>query len=179
MKIYTYSGDDGKTGLAGGQRVHKTDIQIAAVGGLDELNAHLGVVRSLGVREDLDQMLQDIQSRLFDLGAMVAADSRHQPSVSISEQDVVAMERLIDILEEELKPLQKFILPSGEPVAAQTHLARAVCRRVEREMLLLQTETFPHLAPVFKYLNRLSDLLFVLARTFNAIQNTVETAFIR
>ena len=177
MKIYTRTGDDGETGLVGGQRVAKTDIQITAVGGLDELNAHLGVVRSFGIRADLDQMLQGIQSRLFDIGAIVATGSHVQPDISLSEQDLIAVERLIDILEEELPPLQKFILPGGEPAAAQAHLARTVCRRVEREVLTLQAESRSHLLMVFKYLNRLSDFLFVLARTLNAIQHTAETTW--
>lgn len=177
MKIYTRSGDDGETGLIGGQRVPKTDMQITAVGGLDELNAHLGVVRSFGIRADLDQMLQGIQSRLFDMGAIVATGPHGTSDISLSEQDIVAVERLIDVLEEELPPLQKFILPGGEPAAAHAHLARTVCRRVEREVLLLQSETRSHLLIVFKYLNRLSDFLFVLARTLNAIQHTVETTW--
>ena len=174
MKIYTRGGDQGETGLVGGGRIKKTAPQISAIGSLDELNAHLGVIRSFDVRADLDQMLQGIQSRLFDIGAIVAEGSAGESNIELSEQDSVALESLIDMLEQNLTPLKKFILPGGDPVAAQTHLARVVCRRAERDVLLGAPTANSKLPMVFKYLNRLSDFLFVLARTFNALHDTTE-----
>jgi cob(I)alamin adenosyltransferase len=164
MKIYTRGGDQGETGLVGGGRIKKAGPQIAAIGSLDELNAQLGIIRSFDVRADLDQMLQGIQSRLFDVGAIVAEGPNGESDIELSEQDSVALESLIDMLEQDLTPLKKFILPGGNSVAAQTHLARTVCRRAELPM-------------VFKYLNRLSDFLFVLARTFNSLHDTTESTW--
>ena len=177
MKIYTRGGDQGETGLVGGSRIKKMDPQIAAVGSLDELNAQLGVIRSFGVRADLDQMLQGIQSRLFDIGAIVAEGPTGESNIELSEQDSVALESLIDMLEQDLAPLKKFILPGGNPVAAQTHLARTVCRRAERDALLGAPTANPKLPMVFKYLNRLSDFLFMLARTFNSLSDTAESTW--
>jgi cob(I)alamin adenosyltransferase len=177
MKIYTRVGDQGETGLVGGGRIHKTDPQVAAVGSLDELNAQLGVIRSFDVRADLDQMLQGIQSRLFDVGAIVAEGPQGESNIALSEQDSIALESLIDMLEQDLAPLKKFILPGGHPVAAQTHLARTVCRRAERDVLVGAPVANPKLPMVFKYLNRLSDFLFVLARTLNAVHDTTESTW--
>ena len=177
MKIYTRGGDQGETGLVGGGRVRKTAPQIAAVGSLDELNAQLGVIRSFTIRADLDQMLQGIQSRLFDVGAIVAEGPTGATDIELSEQDSVALESLIDILQQDLVPLKKFILPGGNPVAAQTHLARVVCRRAERDVFIGAPTANRKLPMVIKYLNRLSDFLFVLARTFNASHDTTESTW--
>mgnify|MGYP006418450123 FL=1 len=177
MKIYTRGGDQGETGLVGGGRVRKTAPQIAAVGSLDELNAQLGVIRSFTIRADLDQMLQGIQSRLFDVGAIVAEGPTGATDIELSEQDSVALESLIDILQQDLVPLKKFILPGGNPVAAQTHLARVVCRRAERDVFIGAPTANRKLPMVFKYLNRLSDFLFVLARTFNSLHDMTESTW--
>ncbi|MGY8733520.1 MAG: cob(I)yrinic acid a,c-diamide adenosyltransferase [Pirellulales bacterium] len=177
MKIYTRGGDQGETGLVGGGRIKKAGPQIAAIGSLDELNAQLGIIRSFDVRADLDQMLQGIQSRLFDVGAIVAEGPNGESDIELSEQDSVALESLIDMLEQDLTPLKKFILPGGNSVAAQTHLARTVCRRAERDVFIGAPTANPKLPMVFKYLNRLSDFLFVLARTFNSLHDTTESTW--
>ena len=177
MRIYTRGGDEGETGLIGGSRIKKAAPQIAAIGSLDELNAHLGVIRSFDVRADLDQMLQGIQSRLCDVGAIVAEGPDGDSDIELPEQDIVALESLIDMLDQDLSPLKKFILPGGNPVAAQTHLARTVCRRAERDVFLGAPTANPKLPMVCKYLNRLSDFLFMLARTFNSLSDTAESTW--
>jgi cob(I)alamin adenosyltransferase len=122
-------------------------------------------------------MLQGIQSRLFDVGAIVAEGPDGDSDIELSEQDIVALESLIDMLDQDLAPLKKFILPGGNPVAAQTHLARTVCRRAERDVFLGAPTANPKLPMVCKYLNRLSDFLFVLARTFNSLSDTAESTW--
>jgi cob(I)alamin adenosyltransferase len=171
-RIYTRTGDDGTTGLIGGRRVPKDDPRIDAVGTVDELNAALAPVRvELGrsetVPEDLETLLDTVQHRLFDIGAELATPSPATPSGAIEEIQVRQLEEAIDRYDSQLAPLREFILPGGAPLAAQLHLARAVCRRAERQVVALAgiDQVRPE---VIRYLNRLSDLLFVAARATNA-----------
>lgn len=167
MKVYTKKGDTGETSLYGGARIPKDHIQIEAYGTVDELNAQLGVVMAyMDDEQELDFWLK-IQSRLFDIGAILASDGRKKGLFlpEIKEEHVEEMERKIDIIEEGLEPLKYFILPSGHMAIAQCHVARTVCRRAERAVVRLSHENA--VSPILiKYLNRLSDLLFVMAREF-------------
>jgi len=161
-RIYTRSGDKGDTGLVGGERLPKDDPLVQAIGDVDELNAVIGVARASGADEELDAALAAIQNELFDVGAALAGA---EPPDSFPP--VARLEQAIDDLEEQLPPLREFILPAGSPQAAHLHHARAVCRRAERSVV----GAFAGRAVVgaiLVYLNRLSDLLFVLARTANA-----------
>jgi cob(I)alamin adenosyltransferase len=171
MKIYTRTGDAGDTGLFGGERVSKASARVDAYGDVDELNSVLGVVRlhrfGAGSEDDFDRLLAAIQSRLFDLGAELANSKAKDLGISlVDDADITAMERAIDRAEEEVAPLKVFVVPGGAPLAAQLHVARTVCRRAERRVVALAAETT--LRPeVVRYLNRLSDLLFTLARLAN------------
>ena len=168
MKIYTRTGDTGETSLFDGTRVRKDDARVDAYGEVDELNAWLGLVRSSLGEDDLDDELGQIQRDLFAVGAELAdpADkiAARVTKASITEADVVRLEQLIDRLEEELAPLRRFILAGGAPAGAALHVARAVCRRAERRIVSLEP---PADGTVIRYINRLSDLLFVMARVVN------------
>ena len=174
MKIYTRTGDAGETGLFGGARVAKNDPRVEAYGTLDELNAQLGVARALTPPLEIAGLLQQIQASLFVLGAEVACVPEAIDRLGfelLSSLEVQALEAAIDEHEAELPPLKTFILPSGSPVGAALHVARTVCRRAERRCLDLQG-----LRPqVLIYLNRLGDLLFVLARRASYLAETQET----
>lgn len=155
-RIYTKTGDKGETGLHGGGRVSKSDPLMAALGDVDELNAHIGVARfHFAAWADVDGLLARIQNDLFALGASLAGAVGKPPSE-------IPLEQAIDRLQSELEPLRNFILPGGMQGAAALHVARAVCRRAERSLVALGGQD----AGV-RYLNRLSDLLFVLGRTAN------------
>ncbi len=171
-KIYTRTGDEGETSLLGGRRVRKDDLRIEAIGSVDEVNAVLGIVRvelsRSGVApENLDREIGEIQHRLFDLGAELAATSAGEVRAdALDGGNVAELESLIDKYEATLEPLRAFILPGGTPAASQLHLARCVCRRSERRLVQLMTHE-PVRGEVMQYVNRLSDLLFVLARAVN------------
>jgi cob(I)alamin adenosyltransferase len=170
MKVYTRRGDGGETDLFGGERVTKNHRRVCAYGDVDELNACLGIAAAATVQDDLCTDLRDIQGSLFDLGATLATPDAHHREKNkvpgVSAEDVAALETRIDALEEELAPLQRFILPGGTPAAAALHHARTVCRRAERSVVTLAHEdTLEDM--VVRYLNRLSDLLFVMARVEN------------
>jgi cob(I)alamin adenosyltransferase len=174
VKIYTRTGDRGETGLFGGGRVLKYEPRIEAYGAVDETNAIVGVVRALHPSQRVDQILEHIQNELFVVGAELAAPSpAGARSGRIEATHVARLEEMIDLCESQLEPLKRFILPGGAPTAAHLHHARTVCRRAERRVVALaQLETVsPHL---IAYLNRLSDLLFVLARFENARAGTLE-----
>ena len=175
MKIYTQTGDSGETGLAGGGRVSKSSLVIDAVGTIDEVNAVLGIVRSFTLTENIQDQLQEIQSRLFDVGAVVASREGYECGVTVDATESNWLEEKIDEFDKELPVLQHFILPGGHPAAAQTHLARSVCRRAERLIVSLQQETENQLGNILIYLNRLSDYLFVLARVLNTLHSEKET----
>ena len=168
-RVYTRTGDDGSTGLGGGQRVPKDSIRIAAFGTVDELNSHIGVAVAAGVNEMLGPALAAIQNELFHLGSdlcILEADKAKRPAPKIEARHVVALEALMDSLSEELSPLENFVLPGGCPAAAELHVARTVCRRAERLVIALSRKEAVGAFTV-KYLNRLSDALFVMARHEN------------
>lgn len=170
MKIYTRTGDGGDTALFGGTRVSKHDPRVAAYGEIDELNACLGTVRAQGeLPGDIGELLERLQKDLFAIGARLAdpADqvARRVAKAAVSEADIQRLEDWIDRFETELPPLRRFILPGGNRAGAQLHCARAVCRRAERSIVALGAGHVD--APVLVYVNRLSDLLFVLARVVN------------
>jgi cob(I)alamin adenosyltransferase len=172
MKIYTCTGDKGETGLVGGTRVSKNHPRLAAFGTVDELNAHLGLCRAGGLPSAIDAVVARLQHELFALGAELATPEGAKASVAlISEPQVAELERDIDAFDGRLAPLSQFILPGGAPVAAALHVARCVCRRAERELVSLAAST--NIRPeTIKYLNRVGDLLFVLARAANAEQGS-------
>ncbi|MBI4498646.1 MAG: cob(I)yrinic acid a,c-diamide adenosyltransferase [Chloroflexi bacterium] len=167
-KIYTRTGDAGETGLFAGGRVRKSHPRVEAYGAIDELNAHLGLARALGPDPELDGLLARVQAELFQLGADLATPLEASPKwlVRVEDTAVAALEREIDRFEAELEPLRNFILPGGSPVGAALHVARTVCRRAERHLVRLAEETQVNAAAV-RYVNRLSDWLFDLARLAN------------
>lgn len=171
-KIYTKTGDDGETGLFGGPRVRKDHLRIEAYGTVDELNAALGVVRSQSPPAELDALLETFQNQLFDLGAELATPEPQKFGiVGVAPGSILALEQAIDRHEAELEPLKQFILPGGTPIAAGLHMARTVCRRAERLLVSLTAQGAAEGTPISPetviYVNRLSDLLFVLARWVN------------
>ena len=168
-RIYTKTGDEGMTGLGGGQRVAKDSLRVEAYGTVDELNSQIGVALAIGLCERLTSELPAIQNQLFDLGADLATPATSQarhPVPTVQQRHIEALESLIDGLNEVVGPLTNFLLPGGSPGAAQLHVARTICRRAERETLTLSHEE-PIGDLVLPYLNRLSDLLFVVARFEN------------
>lgn len=170
MKIYTKRGDTGETDLLGGPRVAKDHRRVAAYGAVDELNAFLGVCAAETEQADFKLLLARIQGRMFDLGAYLASPNaarREKGRVpEPRDEDIAELERAIDGFETELAPLKRFILPGGTPAAAAFHVARTVCRRAEREAVALHREA-PQSEAALRLLNRLSDLLFVMARVEN------------
>src|SRR5262245_55565401 len=167
-RIYTRGGDTGKTSLGNGQRVAKHDLRVAAYGTVDEANAAIGVAR-LHAKGDADKMLARIQNDLFDLGADLCRPESPAPKgpvLRVIDAQVTRLEREIDRMNANLAPLNSFILPGGSAASAQLHLARTIVRRAERDMTLLAGKE--NINPVaIKYINRLSDHLFVLARVLN------------
>ncbi|MEZ4332573.1 MAG: cob(I)yrinic acid a,c-diamide adenosyltransferase [Myxococcota bacterium] len=184
MKIYTRRGDSGQTDLFGGERVGKDALRVAAYGEVDELNATLGVALAAGSDPALAPPLARIQSALFDIGASLATpDPQHRRKAGIAGVDAEAiaeLEQLIDRLEGPLAPLTTFILPGGSPAAAAFHVARTVCRRSERTVVHLASLPGESVEPdAVRYLNRLSDLLFVIARHENARAGVADVAWSR
>ena len=171
VKIYTRRGDSGETDLFGGERVGKEHLRVEAYGAVDELNAFLGVCVAESSQEDLLAICRTVQELLFDLGGYLASpDERRREKSAVPEphaEDVEALEQAIDSLETELAPLKCFILPGGTPASAAFHVARTVCRRAERRAVELHRKEALSAASL-RYLNRLSDLLFVMARIENA-----------
>jgi cob(I)alamin adenosyltransferase len=167
MKIYTRTGDGGATTLFDGTRIAKSDPRVDAYGDVDEANAVVGVVRAEALDADLDELLAEVQRDLFALGSRLADPAERiadrVTKIALGPADVTKLEAWIDKYETELTPLRRFILPSGTRAAAAMHLARTVCRRAERRMVALAVLEVEFLA----YMNRLSDLLFVLARVVN------------
>ena len=167
--IYTKTGDGGETALFGGGRVGKDDARVEAYGQVDELNSVIGVARAAGLGE-MDEFAQELQNQLFTVGSLLATPPTSKAAAhipKISPDWAVAMERAIDTFDEKLAPLRQFILPGGTAAAAALHHARTVCRRAERRVVsLARDESVP--PEVVVYLNRLSDLLFTMARVANA-----------
>lgn len=177
MKIYTKTGDAGETSLFDQSRVSKADARVDAYGEVDELNACLGVARAAGVDADIAGALERIQKQLFALGARLADPSSRiagrVTKAAVTESDVEALEQMIDSLEGELPPLRRFILPGGSAAGAHLHVARTVCRRAERRVVALGPGAVESILIV--YLNRLSDLLFVMGRAVNHRAGAAET----
>ena len=165
VKIYTKTGDQGDTTLFGGQRVPKDALRIEAYGTVDELNSVLGLVRADNLPSDVDAVLEQVQNDLFALGADLATPRLIQKKEvrRIEPRDVHTLEKQIDRFERSLKPLRSFVLPGGSPTAARLHLARTVCRRAERIVVRLSRNEDIGEGGIM-FLNRLSDLLFVIAR---------------
>ena len=183
MKVYTRGGDQGETSLVGGERVRKDATRVEAYGAVDELNALLGVVLADLEYEDLCEGLRGIQSTLFDLGAELATpdleqrEERGKSVPRVSEREVAEFEDWIDRMEAELAPLRNFILPGGSRPAALLHLARTICRRAERRVITLAAKEVVG-PPAVVYLNRLSDLLFVMARVVNRRSGLAEPTWV-
>lgn len=171
MKIYTKTGDEGTTGLFGGGRVSKDHARVEAYGDVDELNAFLGLARAAELMPQIDEVLVAVQRDLFSIGALLATPDpgkmqQHLTKARIGDDRIAELEHAIDACDRELEPLKAFILPGGTNKAAALHVARTVCRRAERRVIHLQREVeIPQIVVV--YLNRLSDLLFTLARLAN------------
>jgi cob(I)alamin adenosyltransferase len=167
MKIYTKTGDKGTTSLIGGTKVAKSHLRIEAYGTVDELNSYTGLCRDLLTDNNSRAVLQEIQDRLFTIGSSLACDPVKEPKMKIpdiKEEDISFLEKEIDKLNEALPPMKNFILPGGHLTVSHLHVARCVCRRAERCTVRLSEEGNETEPIVVKYLNRLSDYLFVLAR---------------
>ena len=171
MKIYTKTGDAGDTGLFGGGRVQKDDPRVEAYGDVDELNAVLGLARAVEPLPRVDEVLMPMQRDLFSIGALLATPDlekmhNHLSKANIDEKRITELEKAIDACEAELEPLRAFIIPGGSRKGAVLHVARTVCRRAERKVVHLRRDVeIPGIVVI--YLNRLSDLLFMLARVAN------------
>jgi cob(I)alamin adenosyltransferase len=181
MKIYTRTGDQGQTGLFGGGRVGKDDPRVEAYGDVDELNAAIGLARAIESAPRIDEVLVSVQRDLFSLGALLATpdlDKMHQhlAKALIDAARIVQLEQAIDDADADLPPLHAFVVPGGTPKAAALHVARTVCRRAERRVIhLASTVDLPPLVVI--YLNRLSDLLFTLARLANHLAGAGEVTW--
>lgn len=176
MKLYTKTGDSGDTGLFGGLRVAKDDVRVEAYGTVDELSAAIGVARAAGLVAEVDGVLEPIQADLFTLGAELAVAPGKEDKLGmrpIDGDDIARLEGAIDAADGALEPLKSFVLPGGSPGAAALHLARTVCRRAERRVIAARSTT-PVRAEVVIYLNRLSDLLFALARRENGARGVAD-----
>lgn len=166
MKVYTKTGDKGTTVLIGGTRVAKNNVRLEAYGGIDELNSYLGMIRSYPIDEESRKELIEIQNILFVVGANLATDtavSNLQQKMPCTDADVAYLEQAIDRMDAELPPLQYFVLPGGDPAVSACHIARTVCRRVERRIVDM-SEAIEVEDVIVRYINRLSDYLFVLGR---------------
>ncbi len=176
MKIYTKTGDDGTTGLIGNKRVKKSNPRIASYGMIDELNASIGIILSSKLGKDIRDLLTRIQNDLFVVGADLANPNLENKSNRVTSEMISYLENEIDRLEEKLSPITYFILPGGDLIASQVHLARAICRRAETNMVnLSEVDAINNLCII--YVNRLSDLLFVVARTINKRKKISDVAW--
>lgn len=186
MKIYTKTGDKGTTALFGGTRVPKHHIRIESYGTVDELNSHIGLIRDQEIDQRSKEILMQVQDRLFTLGAILATDpekamlknGKERLNIpKIDEEDILLLETEMDTMNEDLPPMTHFVLPGGHPTVSYCHIARCVCRRAERLSTLLH-EQEPTDERVLKYLNRLSDYLFVLARKLTYLLQAEEIKWI-
>lgn len=176
MKIYTKTGDDGTTGLQGGKRISKSDLRILAYGSIDETNSCLGIVLSHDLDSDIKDLLTQIQNELFVAGSDLSDPNLANTKNRATDPMIANLEKNIDKFEEELTPLGNFILPGGHRVASYLHLARTIARRAETQVVALSKQE--QLNPTCqKYLNRLSDLLFVLARVINKRVGTADVVW--
>ena len=179
FKIYTKTGDKGTTSLIGGTKVLKSDPLIEAYGTVDELNSYIGLCRDLLTIESVREILGEVQDRLLTIGAQLASDPGKKLKMKIPDlrdDDVLSLEKQIDSMEEALPEMKNFILPGGHPTVSHLHIARCICRRAERACVRLQDNHDEQLL-IIKYLNRLSDYLFVLARFTAQRMNVSETTW--
>ena len=171
LKIYTKTGDDGTTGLQGDKRILKSDPRIIAYGNIDEINSLLGVISSHGLDEDISKIFTRLQNELFVAGADLSNPNLEDGKNRVNESMIKKLESEIDVFENELEPLTNFILPGGDHVAALIHFARTVARRAETQIIALEQNEKINIHCKM-YVNRLSDLLFVMARVVNKRKNT-------
>lgn len=167
LKIYTKTGDKGKTGLIGGTKVPKSHIRIESYGTIDELNSFIGLLNDVVNDSSVNALLKEIQDRLFTIGSSLACDPDKEPRMKmpdLKESDILLLENAIDTMNESLEPMKFFILPGGHTTISYAHICRTVCRRAERCCVRMQEEDLFIDMLVLKYINRLSDYLFVLAR---------------
>ncbi len=180
MKIYTRTGDTGTTGLLGGTRVPKDHLRIEAYGTVDELNSHLGMLRDLAAPHH-HALIVEVQNNLFAIGSRLASSSEEEATrfhvPLLTTADIEVLERAMDAMDAELEPMRNFILPGGHPTVSQAHIARTVCRRAERRVVQLAAhEPLPEIA--VQYLNRLSDLLFMMARHLGKLHGVADTPWL-
>lgn len=178
MKVYTKTGDAGQTSLFGGRRVSKTHIRIEAYGTIDELNSTIGLLASVINFTDQNELLVEIQRRLFTIGAILASDPEKElPTPDLHTEDIVLLENTMDNLEAQLPPLRSFVLPGGSSSNAIAHICRTITRRAERRVLeLAAEEDIPMI--VVRYLNRLSDYFFMLSRYVALMENHPEIPWV-
>lgn len=177
LKIYTKTGDDGTTSLIGGTKVSKSHVRIECYGTVDELNSWIGVVADAADDAGTRGALKEVQDRLFTIGSSLACDPEKEPKLKLPdlhESDVVFLEKEMDRMNESLPEMKAFILPGGNSAVSFTHVARCVCRRAERICVAMQTEHQEVEPLVTKYLNRLSDYLFVVARYIGHLKGAEE-----
>ena len=177
MKIYTKTGDKGTTSLIGGTKVSKAHLRIEAYGTVDELNSYIGLCKDLLTDKNSNTVLQEVQDRLFTIGSALACDPEKETKMKIpdlKEEDILLLEKEIDKMNETLPPMKSFILPGGHPTVSHIHISRCICRRAERCCVRLETEQNEVEPNIIKYLNRLSDYLFVLARYAGHLLNIAE-----
>lgn len=177
MKIYTRTGDKGETGLLGGARVPKDHARIEAYGTVDELNSHLGMLRDIAAPHHAGLII-GVQENLFAIGSRLASNNNEEAArfnvPAIDEASITALEQAMDLMDKDLEPMRNFILPGGHPAISQAHICRTVCRRAERRVVQLARET--DIDPsLVRYLNRLSDLLFVAARHLAHLNGVADT----
>jgi cob(I)alamin adenosyltransferase len=180
LKIYTKSGDLGKTSLIGGTKVPKSHLRIESYGTVDELNSYIGLVSDQVTDEHLKEILKEIQDRLFTVGSSLACDPDKAPLMKIpdlKESDIVLLENEIDHMNEVLPVMKNFILPGGHPAVSTAHITRCVCRRAERLCVNMQEHELFVDPLVIKYINRLSDYLFVLSRYIGHLMGVIEIAW--
>jgi cob(I)alamin adenosyltransferase len=177
MKIYTKTGDKGTTSLIGGTKVSKSHLRIEAYGTVDELNSYVGLCKDLLTDTDSNAVLQEIQDRLFTIGSALACDPEKETKMKIpdlKEADIALLEKEIDKMNEILPAMKSFILPGGHPSISHLHIARCICRRAERCCVRLESEKNEVAPIIIKYLNRLSDYLFILARYTGQLLNVTD-----
>jgi cob(I)alamin adenosyltransferase len=181
LKIYTKTGDKGTTSLIGGTKVSKASIRIDSYGTVDELNSFIGLCGDTVKDEKSENVLKEIQDRLFTIGSSLACDPHKEPQFALpdlNEEDIIFLEKEIDAMNEQLPPMKNFILPGGSIAVSNLHVARCVCRRAERICVSMQENNIFVDAVVTKYLNRLSDYLFVLSRYIAQIYNAKEVVWL-
>lgn len=181
FKVYTKTGDDGTTGLVGGTRVKKNDTRLEAYGTVDELNASIGFLRSYELPDDVSILLVQIQNKLFNIGSRLASDEKGEAftaNLAITEENIKVLENAIDGFETQLPEIKNFVLPGGEFSVAQCHVARTVCRRAERRILEFSENNLVQ-PEAIKYINRLSDFLFVLARKLASDKKVDEVNWVK